>query len=163
MNTVGQSPQSTDVRSLLLPYTLSLVGGMAAVQICIAVTGGEITVLAATLTAIVALGLLIWAWRHRRRLTRVRFGGVIAHTIGDVVGTTSFIPHPAVRVVHLGAGGGIETSADTLLASPWFGATLVISPLWGLGLLLLLLRTVLGHDWEDLSGIIASERRGGMA
>ena len=149
MNTVGQSPQSTDVRSLLLPYTLSLVGGMAAVQICIAVTGGEITVLAATLTAIVALGLLIWAWRHRRRLTRVRFGGVIAHTIAYVVVTTSFTAHAAGRGIALGAEGGIEAAADSLLASPWFGATLVMSSLWGLGLLLHLLGTVLGHGWED--------------
>src|SRR5690625_7756049 len=101
MYTVGQSPQSTAVRSLLLPYTLSLVGGMAAVQIFIAVTGGEITVLAPSLTATVAPWLVAWAWHYRRRLARVRFGEVIAHAIAYAVMASSFSARATIRGIVL--------------------------------------------------------------
>lgn len=149
MSTENGTPQSTDVRSLLLLYTLNLVAGMVAVQVLITVTGGEITVLVGAGTAAIALGLLIWVWRNRNRLKRVRFGGAIAHAIAYVVVTTSFNAHAAIRGMTLGSEGGIEAAADSLLASPWFGATLIMSSIWGIGLFIHLLGTVLGRGWED--------------
>lgn len=150
MNTPSTAQSTVNARSLLLPYTLGLITAMLIIQAVIALTGGEVTVLAGALTAVVAIGIAAWLWRNYRRLTHVRFGVAIAHAIAFVTVTSSFNLHAVVRTTTLGAGGGgFEAAAQNLLATPWFGATLVMSAAWGLGLLLHLTGVVLGRGWED--------------
>ena len=81
MTTAPQTSSPANARALLLPYTLGLVVAMVVVQIVIAATGGEITILAGGLTALVAIGIAVWLWRTLRVLMRVRFGVAIAHVI----------------------------------------------------------------------------------
>lgn len=143
-------PNTVNARTLLLPYTLALVVAMAIIQAVIALTGGQVTPLAGILTAVVAVGIAIWLWRNYRRLTRVRFGVAIAHAIAFVTVTTSFNTHAVLRAVTLGsAPEGFETVSRDLLATPWFGATLIMSAAWGIGLLIHLIGVVLGRGWED--------------
>ena len=150
MTTAPQTSSPANARALLLPYTLGLVVAMAIVQIVIAATGGDVTLLAGILTAVVALGIAVWLWRNLTALKRVRFGLVIAHAIAFVTVTTSFNLHAILRVMFLGFEvDGAGDAARTLLESSWFGATLVMSALWGLGLLVHLLGSVLGRGWED--------------
>ena len=78
MTTAQQTSSPANARALLLPYTLGLVIAMAIVQIVIAATGGDVTLLAGGLTAVVALGIAVWLWRNLTALKRVRFGVVIA-------------------------------------------------------------------------------------
>ncbi|MQW74887.1 hypothetical protein GHK92_03295 [Nocardioides sp. dk4132] len=140
---------TVNARTLLLPYTLALVAGTAVIQVLIALTGGAITVLAGALTAVVGAGVVAWLWRHYRQLTHVRFGLAIAHAIAFAVVTTSFNVHAVLRVSILGAGAdGFEAAAHDLLSTPWFGATLLMSAAWGLGLLIHLTGSVLGRGWE---------------
>ena len=95
-------------------------------------------------------GIAVWLWRNLTALKRVRFGVVIAHAIAFVTVTTSFNLHAILRVMFLGFEvDGAGDAARTLLESSWFGATLVMSALWGLGLLVHLLGSVLGRGWED--------------
>jgi len=141
---------SVNSRSLLLPYTLVLIGSMLAIQAVVALAGSKITLLAGALTAAVAVGILIWVFRHYRHVMHVRFGLVIAHAITFAVVTTSFNLHAVVLTVSLSSGeGGFESAAEMMLSTPWFGATLLMSTAWGLGLLIHLLGTVLGRGWED--------------
>ncbi|TGD09188.1 hypothetical protein [Brevibacterium sp. S111] len=150
MTTAPQTSSPANARALLLPYTLGLVLAMAIVQIVIAATGGEITILAGILTALVALGIVVWLWRKLTVLKRVRFGVVIAHVIAFVTVTTSFNLHAIFRAMFLGFEvDGAGDAARNLLESSWFGATIVMSSLWGLGLLVHLLGSVLGRGWED--------------
>lgn len=150
MDTQLQTPPATNTRSLLLPYTLTLIVAMTIVQAVIALTGGNITLLAGGLTAVVAVGIAIWLVRNYGELTHVRFGVAIAHAIAFAAVTTSFNLHALVRTVILAGGdGGVMAAAQNLLATPWFGATLGMSALWGLGLLAHLTGTVLGRGWED--------------
>lgn len=150
MTTTTQTSSPTNARTLLLPYTLGLIIAMAIVQIVVAATGGEVTILAGGLTALVAIGIAVWLWRNLTALKRVRFGVVIAHAIAFVTVTTSFNLHAILRVMFLGFEvDGAGDAARTLLESSWFGATLVMSALWGLGLLVHLLGSVLGRGWED--------------
>ena len=145
-----QKSSSANARALLLPYTLGLVVAMAVVQVVIAATGGEVTILAGGLTALVAIGIAVWLWRTLRVLMRVRFGVAIAHVIAFVIVTASFNLHAIVRVMAIGFE--VDGAGDTvrnLLESSWFGATIVMSGLWGLGLLIHLIGTVIGHGWED--------------
>lgn len=149
MTTTTEPAPTVNARALLLPYTLVLMGAMALVQLVIALTGGEITVLAGALTALVAIGIAAWLARHYRRLTHVRFGLAIAHAVAFAAVTTSFNAHAALRAMSLGADGGLDAAAQSLLATSWFGATLVMSAAWGLGLLVHLTGSVLGRGWED--------------
>lgn len=150
MSTTPQTSSPANARTLLLPYTLGLIIAMAIVQIVIAATGGEVTVLAGILTAVVALGIAAWLWRNLRVLRRVRFGVVIAHAIGFVTVTTSFNLHAIVRLM---AANALDTSAADIihaaLGGSWFGVTIVMSACWGLGLLIHLVGAVLGRGWED--------------
>ena len=150
MTKAPQKSSSANARALLLPYTLGLVVAMAVVQVVIAATGGEVTILAGGLTALVAIGIAVWLWRTLRVLMRVRFGVAIAHVIAFVIVTASFNLHAIVRVMAIGFE--VDGAGDTvrnLLESSWFGATIVMSGLWGLGLLIHLIGTVIGHGWED--------------
>lgn len=148
--TQTQALATTNARSLLLPYTLSLLTAMTLVQVTIALTGGEVTALAGAMTALVAVGIAVWLARHHRALTHVRFGAVVAHAIAFTTVTTSFHVHAVVRTVALGSGdGGLDAAGQAFLATPWFGATLVMSAAWGLGLLVHLTGAVLGRGWED--------------
>lgn len=150
MDTQFEASPSTNAKSLLLPYALSLIIAMICIQLLIALTGGEVTIAAGTLTALVAVGIVVWLWLNRQALLHVRFGKVIAHTIAFVTVTTSFNVHALIRTLSLGGGeNGLQTVAHDLLATPWFGATLVMTSAWGLGLLIHLLGAVLGRGWED--------------
>lgn len=122
---------------------------MIIIQLVIALTGGEVTILAGILTAIVALGIVTWVVINRRQLLHVRFGLAVTHVIAYVTVTTSFNLHAVIQVVVGGAGGAAQSVAQTLMGSSWFGATLVMSAFWGLGLLIHLLGSVLGRGWED--------------
>lgn len=151
MTTQQAFPETTvNARSLLLPYLLVLAAAMALIQTLIAVTGGDIGLSAGVLTAVVAAGIAGWIWRNYRRLTRIRFGLAIAHAVAFAVVTTSFNLHAVIRAVTLGSGsGGEAAAASDLLATPWFGATLVMSAAWGVGLLVHLAGVILGRGWED--------------
>ena len=150
MSTTPQTTSPANARTLLLPYTLGLIIAMAIVQIVIAATGGEVTVLAGILTAVVAFGIVVWLWRNLRVLKRVRFGVAIAHVIAFITVTTSYNLHAIVRLM---AAGAVDRTASDItqaaLGGSWFGVTVVMSALWGLGLLIHLIGSVLGRGWED--------------
>lgn len=123
---------------------------MTIVQGVIALTGGDVTVLAGVLTGVVAVGIAWWLWLNYRRLTQVRFGVAIAHALAFVTVTTSFNAHAVLRTLALGSGDdGFDSAAQNLLATPWFGSTLVMTAAWGIGLLIHLTGSVLGRGWED--------------
>lgn len=150
MSTTSQTSSPANARTLLLPYLLGIITAMLIVQVVIAATGGEVTVLTGILTAVVALGIAVWLWRNLRALKRVRFGVAIAHVIAFVTVTTSFNLHAIIRL--MAAGATDTTASDVLhdaLGGGWFGVTIVMSALWGLGLLIHLIGAVLGRGWED--------------
>lgn len=150
MDTLNSPLRTVDTRSLLLPYTIALVAAMLLVQTVIALTGGEITVLSGVLTALVAIGIAAWLWRNHRKLSQIRFGMAIAHAIAFATVTTSFNLHAVMGTIALGSGAkGFEAAALNLLATPWFGATLMMSAAWGLGLTVHLIGAVLGRGWQD--------------
>lgn len=123
---------------------------MVLIQAVISVTGGEIGVVAGALTAVVAVGIAAWLWRNYRQLTRIRFGLAMAHAIAFAAVTTSFSLHAVVRMLVPGASAGGEAAAAAeLLGTPWFGATLLMSSVWGVGLLVHFAGVVLGRGWED--------------
>lgn len=150
MNTRSPGSPTVNARSLLLPYIVGLVFAMLIVQFVIFMRDGQIGGLAGALTGLVAVGIAAWLWRNHRRLTQVRFGTAIVHAVAFTTVTTSYNLHAVIRTVALGSGPeGFQAAAQGLLATPWFGATLMMSALWGVGLSVHLLGVILGRGWED--------------
>lgn len=150
MDATLSPPNTVNARVLLLPYVLTLMVAMGIIHAVINFTGGHITLLTGVFTAVVALGIATWLLVNYRALTRVRFGVAIAHAIAFVTVTTSFNVHAVLRAAALGSGPeGFEIVSHHLLATPWFGATLVMSAFWGVGLLIHLVGAVFGRGWED--------------
>lgn len=136
--------------SLLLPYALGLVGAMTVIQVVIAITGGNVTLLAEILTAVVAIGIVVWLWLNRTALDQVRFGWVIAHALAYVTVCTSYNLHLLIRTLRLAGGpDGFTMAATNFFSTPWFGTTLVMTSVWGVGLLLHLVGSVLGRGWDN--------------
>lgn len=146
--TITRTPEAVNARTLLLPYALALIAAMIGVQVCIAIEGGAITLFAGVLTAVIAVGIVVWLVVQRRALARIRFGGVIAHTVAYVTVTTSFTAHAVLRTIAVAGSEGRDAASALLLGSPWFGATLVMSAAWGIGLLVHLLGAIAGRGWE---------------
>jgi hypothetical protein len=149
MSSSSQTSSPANARTLLLPYTLGLIIAMVIVHVVIAATGGEVTILAGVLTAVVALGIVGWLWRNLRALKRVRFGVAVAHVIAFVTVTTSYNLHALIQTFALRFGDSPPMPDQNTVFGSWFGATIVMSALWGLGLLIHLLGSVLGRGWED--------------
>lgn len=147
MKTIDTS--TINARSLLLPYLLGMIASTALVQVVIAVRGSHVDAVAGLLTAAVALGIAVWLVSNRRALSHVRFGWVIAHAIAFVTVTTSFNAHAVIKALASPSGsGGYDAAASGELASQWIGTTLVMSTLWGFGLLIHLTGSVLGRGWD---------------
>ncbi|GAA3666514.1 hypothetical protein GCM10023081_01760 [Arthrobacter ginkgonis] len=138
-----------NARSLILPFVLVLTAAMLVVQIVIIVEGGVPGLYSGILTGIVALGIAVWVRHWYRTLLRVRFGIAIVHASAFAAVTTSFNLHGLVQVLITSGGQGFEAAAGLLLSTPWFGVTLGMSALWGLGLMVHLLGAILGRGWED--------------
>lgn len=150
MTSPSAAPSTANARSLLLPYTITLFIALAALHTVIVATGGEITLLIGALTAVIAVGIAVWVWRNYRALTHVRFGVVIAHAVAFAAVTSSFNGHAMIRTYAIGSdSAGFDAAAQNLLATPWFGATLVMSTLWGIALLVHLLGLILARGWQD--------------
>jgi hypothetical protein len=149
MSTTSAPSTGVNSRDVLLPYTLVLLAVVSALQIVIAATGGEIGILAGALTALMAIGVAAWFWRSYAKLRRIRFGVVVAHTITFVAVTTSFAIGALASTIALVSQDQSGLAAERLLSTPWFGATLVMSAIWGIGLFAHLVGTVVGRGWED--------------
>lgn len=137
-----------DSRAVFLPYMLSLLVAMTAIQVLIAVTGGEITLVATIALAVVAIAMVIWVLVNYKVLRRIRFGSVLANVIGFVVVTTSFNLHALIRVIVLSEQGAAAT-AEAFFGTAWFGLTLGMSAIWGVGVIFHLVGSVLGRGWDD--------------
>ncbi|MGO2378230.1 MAG: hypothetical protein ACTIA2_14785 [Brevibacterium aurantiacum] len=73
----------------------------------------------------------------------------IVHVIAFVTVTMSFNLHAVIQTVALRFGDVPPMPEHSIIFGSWFGATIAMSALWGLGLLIHLLGAVLGRGWED--------------
>lgn len=146
----SSSTASVNARSLFLPYALALITAMVAIQLVIALSGDQVKVLAEGLTAAVALAIVVWLWRNHRHINHVRFGWTIAHAIAFATVTTSYNLHLFIHLLGVASGtNGFHAAAHDVLATPWFGATLAMSALWGIGFVIHLVGSVLGRGWDN--------------
>lgn len=150
MTRITQPHVAPDIRRVLGIYLLGLLSVMVITHAAIAIAGGAIGPAALIMLAAVAVGLAVWWSFNGRRLGRVRFGPVVAHTIAFVTIAGSFMLHASIRVFVLAqAPQGYDAAADMILRTPWFGLTFGMTSLWAVGLAMHLAGAVLTRGWED--------------
>ncbi|MDO5076666.1 hypothetical protein [Corynebacterium sp.] len=149
MSTYTTIPETVNARKVLVPYVLGVLGSLLVIHLVIAFGGGRIGPLVQVLMVVLALGMAAWFIWQRRALARIRFGTVVAHAFSYVAVVSSFQIHALVQGVRAGANGTAMDMANLLLGTPWFGFTLQIGALWGIGLMIHIIGTILGRGWED--------------
>lgn len=148
-HTVDSTTHPVNSTKTLLPFAAALVAGMIIVQIVIALTSGNPGLLGGLLTAVIALGGFFWQWRNIKKITKIRFGKAIIHALTFVVITTSFNLHALIHFTIASGSADPASLATEFFSTSWFGATLCMSALWGVGLAASLIGAIAQRGWED--------------
>ena len=126
-------------------YGLAVVAASLLSQVVIAATGSEVTLLAAALTATIALGYALFLLRFGADLGKVRFGQVAAHAITYAAVCGGYLLHLFVLAV---TGSPVIADPGFVMDPGWFGAAVSMPALWSMGLVAHLLGAVLGRGFE---------------
>lgn len=149
MRTTLEIPETVNAKAILWPYMVGLVGAVVMLHIWIAFRGGMIGVVEQLLLALIAIGMVVWLLRKRHEIVKLRFGPLLVNALSFVVISTSFQLHALIQTFRIGFNeGGLEI-AKFLLGTPWFGLTLCMSALWGLGVLIHFAGAIMARGWED--------------
>lgn len=148
MHTADLGPSATlDVRRLLLPYVLGLIGLCAGLHLAIAATGNEIGFFATVLTGVIAAYYVVYLVRTRSILRRVRFAPLVAHAVTYVVVCGSFQLHAAILVFSNSAN--LRGDGDLPVDAGWFGPTYAMAGFWAIGLVIHAVASVAQRGYED--------------
>lgn len=141
-------PRSAAARShaTLPAYFLALLAANAVLHAVIVLTGNTIGILTAVLLAVIALGCLAYTLTVGRGLRHVRYGVFVLHTLTFATVTVGFIVH---ALVLLALGSPAITEPPGPLGGGWFGPTLSMTGIWGLGLLVHAFGAVMSHGFEE--------------
>lgn len=127
-------------------YFLSLVAATVVLHAIIALTGNRIGLLAVGLLALIALGCFAYVLTVGRGLRHVRYGTFVLHTLTYATITIGFIVH---ALILLAMGSPAITDPPGPLGGGWFGPTLAMTGMWGLGLLVHAFGAVMSHGFEE--------------
>ena len=118
-------------------YALAVIVASTVMQLVLAVSGSGIGILAAALTAFIALGYAGFLLLDRGHLGKVRFGLLAAHVVTFALAVTG---NPAVTASTSGGGFVMDPG--------WFGVVVGMPTFWLLGLLVHSLGAILGRGFE---------------
>lgn len=127
----------------LLRYTLVIASGVLVVQLYIAlIAHNSVDVWSMLLLSIVALYMAWFLWWQRRALRQRAYAGYLLHVLTYLIVNGSYWLHAALLFA---SGNG------NLVDAAWQGALFGMSLIWGAGLLLHPLGTLLSKGYEDVN------------
>lgn len=130
-------------------YALAVIAASAVSQLVLAAAGSDIGILAAALTAIIALGYAGFLLHDRGHLGKVRFGLLAAHVVTFAAVVGGFLVHFfALAVIGSPAATASASGADFVMDPGWFGVVVGMPTFWLLGLLVHSLGSILGRGFE---------------
>lgn len=111
-----------------LQFALAMLGGVAVVQLFIAIVAdNRITLGSNLLLAVVAIYYAFFAYAYRKRLRMRAYGEYAVHLCGYLLVNGGYWLHAGVLVL----GGHSE-----LIDDAWYGVLFGMSLFWGIGLLI---------------------------
>ena len=127
----------------LLQYALTITGGVLVVQLYIALLAhNRVDIWSMLLLALVALYMAWFLWWERRALRQRAYSGYLLHVLTYLLVNGSFWLHAGLLIVT-GNGNSIDAT--------WQGALFGMPLVWGAGLLLHTLGTLLSKGYEDVT------------
>ncbi len=127
----------------LLQYVLIIIGGVLVVQLYIAFFAhNRVNVWSMLLISLVALYMAWFLWWQRRALRQRAYAGYLLHVLTYLLVNGSYWLH-AVLLLTTGNGDSIDAT--------WQGALFGMPLVWGAGLLLHTLGTLLSKGYEDVT------------
>lgn len=136
-----------DVRALILPFALTLLALVVAVQIVIMVNGNEIGLIENLLLAAVAGYYAFVLITRGTRLRQVRFGMLVTHATAYTIVNLSYLLHAFVLIVA--NSPAIRGDSNFLMNEGWFGVTFGMATGWGIGLLIHAFASIASRGWEE--------------
>lgn len=134
--------ESLAVNKILLPYMGILAGMCLVVQILTAMRGSQIDFVAGLLLVPVALYYAYFQITSRKKLSKVRFGRLVAHFIGFLIINISYHIHAVLLLL---------SGKEEMLGPDWAGVLFAMFIFWGLGLLIHMTASVAMRGYEDLN------------
>jgi hypothetical protein len=127
----------------LLRYALLVAGGVAATHLYMALlVDSRVDIWSMLLLSVVALYMVWFQWSQRRALRQRAYTPYLVHVLTYLLVNGSYWLHAAL-LVATGNGDRVDTA--------WQGALFGMSLIWGVGLLLHTLGTLVSKGYEDVN------------
>lgn len=133
-------------RTSLLPFLGVMVALNTVYQLAIALTGHQVGIGAALGLLVIALTMAVYQRTAGRALGSLRFGRLVAHTLVYVTVNLGFHLHAAWLIATDDAG--VEGASGIPVPADWVGPLVVMPTVWGIGLLLHALGSLLDRGFE---------------
>ncbi len=129
------------VNRILLPYMGIMAGMCLVVQILTAIRGSHIDLISGLFLVPVAVYYAYFQYASKGKLSKVRFGRLVAHVIGFLIVNLSYHIHAAILLLM---------GKEELLGADWGGVLVAMLIFWGLGLLMHMTASVAMRGYEEL-------------
>lgn len=143
---VLDTEETLNVRTLILPFALIMLGLVVVVHAVIIVDDNRVGLLATLLLTVVAVYYAAYFITRRSRLARIRFGTLVAHATAYAIVCVSYLLHAFVLIVI--NSPAIRGDSHFLMDQGWFGVTFGMATGWGLGLIVHALASIASRGWE---------------
>ena len=135
------------IMKILLPYAGIMVILCIFAQVVIALRGSSIDFIAGLALMPAFIYYLYFNVMFKNRLSKVRFGALVAHVVGFLIVNLSYHIHAGVLVLS-----NVSNSQGPVvnLSPSWFGVLFGMFVFWGLGLLIHLIASISLNGFEEL-------------
>jgi hypothetical protein len=144
---IALDTEAMNVRTLILPFALTLLGLVTAVQVVIVIDDNRVRLLSTLSLAVVAVFYACFFAMRGSRLRQVRFGMLVAHATAYAIVNVSYLLHGAVLIMV--NSPAIRGDSYFLLDPGWFGVTFGMATGWGIGLVIHALASIANRGWEE--------------
>lgn len=142
-----ETEEMLNIRSLVLPFAVIMVGLVAAVHAVIVIDHNQVGLIEMLALAVVAVYYAFFFITRRSRLRQIRFGMLVAHLTGYLVVNLSYLIHAFVLILN--NSPAIRGDDQFLIDRGWFGVTFAMATAWGIGLLTHALSSIASRGWEE--------------
>lgn len=143
----GSMKKSQSINQILLPYAGILTLLCVFAQIIVVLHGNEIDFISGLALVPAFLYYLYFYITSKQKLSKIRFGRLVAHVVAFLIVNLSYHIHAAI----LSLGNTSNTQGPVVhLSEGWFGVLFGMTTIWGLGLLIHTVASIAQKGYEEL-------------
>lgn len=140
--------QAQKAKKSLLQHTFVMLVSCVVLQVIIYARGNRIDLISNLLHAGTALYYLWYHVTAKDLLSRVRFGLLVAHLIGFLAVSISYLFHAFILIIS--NNPAIHGNNDFAIEPGWFAILFDMITFWGIGLLIHMVASIANRGFEEL-------------